>query len=123
MASPRLKGNRAEDIAAAHLKKLKMKIITRNYQAREGEIDIIAREGDVLCIVEVRSRGKESPYVPEASLSPKKVRHLTNITKHFIRRHKLFNVPVRFDLMVIDWQTGDPEIRFHPGGIRTSPLT
>ena len=118
-----MKGRKAEDIAVAFLEKRKIKVITRNYQARGGEIDVVAREGDVLCIVEVRSRGKGSPYSPEASLSPQKVRHLSKVTRHFLRKYRLQNVPVRFDLLVIDWQTGDPEIRFYPGGINPNSLT
>jgi len=115
-----LKGRKAEAAASSYLKKRGIKVIARNYRDRRGELDIIARENNQLCIVEVRSRGESSPYVPEASLSPSKVRHLSDTTSRFLKKHRLFHVPVRMDLLVIDW--GRDEIRFYPGGIIPPPL-
>ena len=40
-----------EDIAAEYIRNNGGKIIKRNYRSRQGEIDIIARDGDYLCFV------------------------------------------------------------------------
>jgi len=117
MASKTERGRKAEDIAARYLKKRGIRVIARNYYTKKGEIDIIAREGDTLCVVEVRSRGKDSPRRPEADLGPEKVERLRFSAGQLVRKYRLNHVPIRLDLLVVDWEEGDPEIRYYPGGI------
>ena len=111
------RGRKAERLAAQYLEKRGMKILARNRRHRRGELDLVCREADVLCVVEVRSRGPESPYVAEMSLTPDKVRRLQYGADELRRRYRLGHVPVRLDFLVVDWVKGDPEIRFYPGGI------
>ena len=49
-------GNAAEDLASAHLERAGLRILTRNYRVRGGEIDCIALDGNTLVFVEVRLR-------------------------------------------------------------------
>ena len=49
-------GRQAEDLAAHFLEKQRLKIVTRNYRCRGGEIDLVCRDGKVLVFVEVRLR-------------------------------------------------------------------
>ena len=49
-------GRRGENCAVRLLKSLGLEILTRNYKESGGEIDIVARDGEVLCFVEVKSR-------------------------------------------------------------------
>lgn len=60
----RSRGNLGEDEAVRVLKKLRYKIIERNFYARSGEIDIIARDGEYICFVEVRLRKTNSLAAP-----------------------------------------------------------
>jgi len=117
MGDKRSAGRAAEDVAARFLKDRGMRILKRNCHVKGGELDLVCREGDVLCVVEVRSSGPGSSRVPEADLSPGKVKRLSRSTARIIKKHRLANVPVRLDLLVVDWKQGRPEIRFHPGGI------
>ncbi len=111
------RGDLAEDLACAFLQKRGLKIITRNYHCRHGEIDVVARERDTLCMVEVRSRGKGSSFQPEAGLGPIKLERLTMAANSFRSKYRLSKAPVRMDLVVVDWDAGNPEIRFYPGGL------
>lgn len=111
------RGLQAERLAGRFLEQRGMKVLARNRRHRRGEIDLVCREGDVLCVVEVRSRGPESEYVAEMSLTPEKIRRLKAGADELRRRFRLTHVPVRLDFLVVDWVTGDPEIRFYPGGI------
>ena len=45
-----------EDVAETYLRRRGYRIIERNFKTKIGELDIIARDGGVLCFVEVRSR-------------------------------------------------------------------
>jgi len=51
-------GQRAEGIAADYLVGKGLVIVTRNYRTRQGEIDLVARDGDTLVFVEVRMRSR-----------------------------------------------------------------
>ncbi len=53
-------GRRAEDFAASWLRFRGYKILERRYKTREGEIDLIARKGQVLACIEVKQRSKAS---------------------------------------------------------------
>ena len=50
--------------AARFLRDNGYRIITGNYRRRVGEIDIIAQKGNVVCFVEVKTRGTNSMYAP-----------------------------------------------------------
>jgi putative endonuclease len=56
MADRKTKGNHAEQIAADYLKAFGYQIVNVNWRCARGEIDIIARQGETLVFVEVRSR-------------------------------------------------------------------
>ena len=114
-ASRREKGRDAEELAELFLARRGIKILTRNWQDRRGELDLIGREGDGLRIIEVRSRSAGSSRQPEASLGPRKVGRLSAAARDFIHQNRLTHVPVRFDLLVIDWEMD--EINYYPGGI------
>lgn len=115
MPSRTSKGRAAEELAARFLAGRGFQVLERNYRTRRGELDIIARQGDTLCIIEVRSREGESAYVPEAGLSAEKIKHLRRTAQSFLQKHRLSRLGVRLDLLVIDWGTGKAEFRFYPG--------
>ncbi len=52
----RARGREAEALAAAWLETRGYRILARNHALRRGEVDLVCRDGDVLCFVEVRSR-------------------------------------------------------------------
>jgi len=120
MASRKDRGDKAEDLACKYLEKQNIKILKRNFHGKQGELDIVGRQDDCICVVEVRSRGKGSAYVPEESLTKQKRTRLRKTTNYFLTKYGLSGRPLRMDLLVIDWETGGPEIRFYPGTIRES---
>ena len=58
-------GDRGEELAAAFLKRSGLKILKRNYTSPTGEIDIIARDGDMVVFVEVKTRTDDQFGPPE----------------------------------------------------------
>jgi len=115
MLSRQDKGRQAEELAVRFLERRGFKVLARNWRDRRGELDIIAREGNELCMVEVRSKSGDSPFLPEASLSPQKIARLTAAANRLLKKHRLHHLPLRLDLMVIDWDSR--EIKFYPAGI------
>jgi putative endonuclease len=49
-------GRFGEDVAVAHLERSGVRVLARNLRCREGELDIVARDGDVLVFCEVKTR-------------------------------------------------------------------
>jgi putative endonuclease len=95
-------GQRAEELAAGFLRRQGLAILMRNYRCRVGELDIVAREGDVLVVAEVRTRGDESYGGAAASVDRRKQLRLTRAAARLLQqRRDLAQLPVRFDVIVV----------------------
>ena len=60
-------GRYGERVAARHLTDAGLTILDRNWRCREGEVDVVAREGQVLVFVEVKTRSTTRYGVPAAA--------------------------------------------------------
>jgi putative endonuclease len=58
-------GQIAEDLVAAHLTAENWEIVERNARTRYGELDIVARDGNVLVFIEVKGARADTSYGPE----------------------------------------------------------
>jgi putative endonuclease len=96
----RLLGDRGERMAARFLRRQGMRILMRGYPTHHGEIDLIARDGDTLVFVEVKTRRQG---VPAEAVTPEKQRRITLAALHFLREHGLLEQRCRFDIVAIDW--------------------
>ncbi len=66
-------GNLGEDRAVEYLENLGYEIFERNFRTRFGEIDIIARDGETLCFVEVKKKTSDRFGSPAEMITPKKL--------------------------------------------------
>ncbi len=96
------KGKAGEDNAIRVLKKNGYRIIERNYRCRYGEIDIIARDGDTIVFVEVKTRSNSSFGPPKASVDHRKQRHIIKAATEYLARCGLMDRPARFDVVGIE---------------------
>jgi len=94
-------GGDAEDRAAALLARNGLDIVARNYRTRLGEIDLVARDGECLVFVEVRSRGDSSYGNALESITPAKRRRLVAAARHFLLPYRRLP-PCRFDVIALD---------------------
>jgi putative endonuclease len=102
---------RGENVAARFLRDLGYKILLRNYRSDLGEIDIIARDGDTLVFVEVKTRSYDDPS-PEEQVNAAKQHQLTRCAKAYLSRYGTPRPPARFDVVAVVWpQNREPEIR------------
>src|SRR5689334_2506715 len=103
---------RGENAAAKYLRNQHYRIITRNYRCDAGEIDIIARDGQVLVFVEVKTRAYDDP-TPEEQVNERKQHQLTKAAKVYLTRYGFPQPPARFDVIAVVWPQGgrDPIIR------------
>lgn len=94
-------GQSAEDQAARYLLTEGWTIVTRRYKARHGEIDLVALEGDLLVLVEVKLRTAPG-YTPEASIGDAKRKALFLAGQEYLATIGEPGREVRFDLIAID---------------------
>jgi putative endonuclease len=96
-------GMRGEDEATRLLKNKGYKILDRNYRCRFGEIDIVAREGDTIAFVEVKTRGSEDFGSPKEALDTRKRRHITRASMDYLNRHRRSgDAHIRFDVVTVE---------------------
>lgn len=98
------KGSYIERLAAEHLKRDGYEILARNYAYRGGELDIVARDGDTIVFVEVKSVWNNQQGNPAARVNGKKQYKIWQTACHFLFTQKDlapkgFDQPCRFDVM------------------------
>ena len=95
-------GSLAENSACAFLESNGFRIVARNFQRRVGELDVVARAGDLLIVAEVRTRSSDSYGGAAASISCAKQRRIAATAALFLQRHReLRDCRIRFDVIVV----------------------
>ncbi|WP_198246162.1 YraN family protein [methane-oxidizing endosymbiont of Gigantopelta aegis] len=99
-------GADAEQKALEFLSKQKLKLLTRNYRCRSGELDLIMQHNDTLVVVEVRYRHSDRFGSALESITPHKQSRIIAATQHYVLQHNI-NPIIRFDVIAI---SGDSHI-------------
>jgi putative endonuclease len=94
-------GKKGEDIAVAYLISRGYRIVERNYKCPLGEIDIVARDGDEIVFVEVKSRKSEEFGDPQLAVGLKKQKKVSRISLAYLKEKHLYPCNARFDVVAI----------------------
>ena len=94
-------GGEAEDEAARLLERHGLAIVARNYRTRLGEIDLVARDGEILVFVEVRMRAGDEFGGAAESITRDKRGRIESAARHFLMQlgHE---PPCRFDVVTLE---------------------
>ena len=95
-------GKSGEDLAVHYLKKQGYTIVVRNYRQRIGEIDIIARDGECLVFVEVKTRRNSRYGSPFEAVDNRKQIQISKVALEYMTRYKYDDVEARFDVVAIE---------------------
>lgn len=90
-----------EQMAAEYLKGQGMVILEQNYRVRQGEIDLIGKDGDCLVFVEVKYRRNGINGDPAEAVTPDKQRHIRQAANRYLYRCQCGDVLCRFDVVSI----------------------
>src|SRR5512137_430363 len=119
--SPRQdRGHRAEALAERFLAGLGYRTLARNHATRQGEVDLICREGDVTCFVEVRSRTGLAQGSPLETVGPAKARRVVAAATDWAARHGALDAPLRFDVVAVVFDGGTPRFELVRGAFDAS---
>ena len=100
-------GRHGEKVAARLLQRSGLKILARNYRHRRGEVDLVARHGRELVMVEVKSRHPRARLAPEASVTRGKQGRIIRAASAYLRELRCRPPPVRFDIVEVRQATGE----------------
>ena len=94
-------GRCSEDAAKAYLAKQGYRIIEANYRTKLGEIDIIAKEKDTLCFIEVKARSSYAYGFPEEAVGRRKQQKISRAALMYLQQHQLLHHACRFDVLSV----------------------
>ncbi len=114
------RGELGERAAKKFLQKAGLKFLTANFRSECGEIDLIFRDGDCLCFIEVKTRSSEEWTRPADAVDARKKKLLSQTALDYLRRIKNPQVKFRFDIVEVLLHDGTvTEVRYLPN---TFPL-
>ncbi len=95
-------GRHGEDLAHRYLQKAGYAVVTRNYRAgADSEIDIVARKGDLVIFVEVKSRRTSDFGSPDRAIDEKKQKNIIRGARAYTTRGSIDWSRVRFDVISV----------------------
>ena len=95
-------GMSGEETAVKILKKHGYKVIERNYRTRQGEIDIIAKDGEYTCFVEVKFRKNGDFGDPGDFIDERKQQKIIKTAQYYAVKNGIYDTPMRFDAVLIN---------------------
>lgn len=101
-------GRAAEEAAARDLERRGYRILATNFRARGGELDLVARDGAVLAIVEVRYRASDRCGGGAASITRAKRGRIVRAARFLLATNPpLAKLPARFDVVEVTGAADD----------------
>jgi len=104
-------GRRGEAIAADYLKKHGYEILEKNFRCPLGEIDIIARDGQDLVFLEVKTRKSERLGYPEEAVDAKKQKKISRLASFYLQMKNLNISRARFDVVAVTLSEASGEVK------------
>lgn len=114
-------GRLGEDIAADYVTSTGWTVLERNWRCRYGELDIIAVDGSVLVVVEVKTRASRMYTDPAEAVTPDKLAKMRRATRVWLAQQEAWFPTIRFDVIAIQLDPVDPTdltragLRHHAG--------
>ncbi len=103
-------GRYCEDKAVVFLKKNGYKVLERNYRSLFGEIDVVAKDGDCLVFIEVKSRASPLFGPPYLRLTAKKRENIIKSALSYLKRNSSVDTECRIDVVSISLDRNEGRI-------------
>ena len=105
-------GRYGEQLAVEHLEGAGLQVLARNWRCREGELDVVARDGTTVVFVEVKTRSGTGFGEPAEAVTLRKARRLRLLAARWLELHRPpGTVDLRFDVVAVVRRRGSaPEL-------------
>ncbi|WP_129337720.1 YraN family protein [Cellulomonas endophytica] len=110
-------GRYGEDLVAARLGAAGWTVLDRNWRCAAGELDLVARDGDRLVAVEVKTRRSQRFGTPAEAVTPAKVARLRRLLARWLVEHEEHAAEVRVDVVAVVLHPGAEPVVEHLVGV------
>ena len=97
-------GKWGEETAVEYLSQRMYEIVARNIRTPYGEIDIIARQKDIVVFVEVKTRTSNKMGLPEEAITPRKRQHMISAAEHYAAENEIDHWQI--DVIAVEGKPG-----------------
>lgn len=111
-------GRFGEQVAARHLVSDGFVVLERNWRCDLGEVDILARDGDVLVVCEVKTRRSTSHGSPFEAVTERKLHRLERLGMRWMRERAVRPASMRVDVVSVLRPVSGPTVIEHVRGLR-----
>ncbi len=94
-------GSAGEAAAANYLISIGWQILATNWETEVGELDIVARDGQAVVFIEVKTRSSYKFGRPAEAVGRDKQYKLSMMAAQYIKKNRLLNIPARFDVIEV----------------------
>jgi len=99
-------GRHGEFSAVSFLQAGGFKILETNFRTKAAEIDIIAKDHETLCFIEVKTRRSIKKGLPRESVTPAKQNKIIMGASFYLKKNRLLESKIRFDVMEVFEKAG-----------------
>lgn len=103
-------GELGEKLALKKIKRLGYKCILKNYRCPLGEIDIIAKDGDCLVFIEIKTRKNRSIGYAKEAVDKRKRHQISKVALAYMKANNCIDTKSRFDVIAINIREDKEEI-------------
>lgn len=101
MAAKDAIGRYGEQVATNHLEQAGYTVLDRNWRCQDGEIDLVARDGDVLVFCEVKTRSGMGFGDPAEAVGRAKSERLRRLAVRWMADRGVLGQDMRFDVVSV----------------------
>ncbi len=94
-------GRHGEDVAAAFVQDAGWTVLDRNWRCADGELDLVALDGDELVAVEVKTRRSVAYGTPAEAVTARKLARVRRLTAQWLSAHEERPRSVRVDVIAV----------------------
>ncbi|HNR39171.1 MAG TPA: YraN family protein [Acidobacteriota bacterium] len=110
---PKALGRLGEWLAHRRLAADGFDVVARNWRAPFGEVDLVARRGEAIHFVEVKTRVRHARWRPEDAVTAEKIERYGRLAAYFLKEHGLRDIPVRYHVVAVVFDPdGSHELEF-----------
>lgn len=110
-------GRHGELVARRHLEAAGLVVLDANWRGASGEIDLVARDGAVLVVVEVKTRASVQRGTPHEAITPVKLERMVRLAEEWQAAHGVRAPEVRLDLVAVLRPRRGPSVVEHVRGL------
>lgn len=110
-------GDMGEQVACDHLTAQGFELLDRNWRCERGELDIVARRGDLLVFCEVKTRRSQRYGDPAEAVTAAKLGRLRRLAAHWMGQHQVHAPSLRIDVIAVSVRAGRPPALTHLEGV------